>query len=120
MADRFRGLGFRTRSRKRPPLILGNPGGIGSAVRDLAFSADSRILGVERQTVFEPGSRQVDLYRLDLEELALLAWGHAGLLDSRIEPPRELSGRSDRGAVSALDSADASRRYLELVGLVDS
>ncbi len=108
------------RGRGSGPLVLGGNDGVGTAVRDLAFSADSRILGVERQTVFEPGARQVDFYRLDLEELALLARGHAGLADSRVEPPREIAGRTESRPTTPLDAADAPRRYLELLGLVDS
>lgn len=103
------------------PVVLGCPHFAGLAVRAMAFAADSGRLAVERQAVFEPFSRRVDIYRLDLDDLIRLASGHAGGRAGPMQLPPELAPglaarRGDPQCTSKRERR-VSRDYVELLGL---
>ncbi len=60
------------------PVILRGRHLEGFAVRDLAFDQGGKRLVVRRAAVYEPYHSRVDLYHLDLDEMVMLARGHAG------------------------------------------
>ncbi len=78
------------------PVVLRGESHGDSAVSALAFAGEGRRLAVERRAFDDFERTRVDVYSLDLEELILLARGHAGReLEPRDLPPelrRDLFG----------------------------